>query len=687
MLELVCGIALQVYSTHVRAPAPPRDDPSSVSVIELGLVGQRNAPTAQKVSLAEVLAGQPGVQVRRSGTLGQWSGALLRGADSSQVAVLLDGIPLSRGVQAAVDLSQIPVDGAERVEVYRGVPPFELGIDAVGGAINLVSRRGAGDSLWALLGSGSFGLRKVSAGHSSERNGIRAAATLNYQGATGDFPYFSTGGLLYSKQLFELVRRNDGFDQGSADVRLSGEATHGSYFVSAQGLFRRQGIPTIGQAGSQPGQPTLDVGRAIVSGGGKAELLSGRLELAVDGHTLLERSGMSDLTLLSPVHAEQLSTQTGARTVLRLHNEKPAFTRPPQRTLILLGELRYEHLGSSDLCPAPRRDCASAAPTESDRLRGVFGLGGELHLFGNDKLNDRLLVQSGAHVVLARSRLVPLAGSPTGTEPISDDQIFLAPRLAARLKATPGLLLRLSGGRFVRLPTFLELFGDRAFYRPSLGLRPESSWLVEGGARYDLTTTKPRHALQLSLEAHGFARVIDDLIVTVRNGPTLRAENVGKALTAGLEASVRVGLGEILLLQLNYSFLDAKNQTNVAGRQGNFLPGRPPHSLFARLDAGYRFVRLGYELDYTSLLYLDPANLQPRPARALHALLVQLGPYGAARLNLAVEVRNLADTRAVPVTLPLAAPGDDAERLVPLNDIFDYPLPGRALYATLSGRL
>lgn len=685
MLELVCGIALQVYSTHVRAPAPPRDDPSSVSVIELGLPGQRNAPTAQKVSLAEVLVGQPGVQVRRSGTLGQWSGALLRGADSAQVAVLLDGIPLSRGVQAAVDLSQIPVDGAERVEVYRGVPPIELGIDAVGGAINLISRRGAGDSLWALLGSGSFGLRKVSAGHSSERNGVRAAATLNYQGATGDFPYLSNAGL--RGQLFELIRRNDGFDQLAADVRVSGDAARGSYFVGAQGLFRRQGIPSIGQAEAQPGQPMLDLGRAIVSGGGKAELLSGRLELTVDGHTLLERSSLRDLDRLPPARAEQLSAQSGARTVLRLHSEKPEFTKPPQRTLILLGELRYEHFGSSDLCPAPRRDCAGVVPTESERLRGVFGVGGEVHLFGNGKLPDRLLVQSGAHVLLSRSRLRPIAGSPDGTEPIVGNEVFLAPRLAARLKATRGLLFRLSGGRFVRLPTFLELFGDGAFYRPSLGLRPESSWLIEGGGRFDFTTHKPRHALQLSVEAHGFARVIDDLIVTVRNGPTLLAENVGKALTAGLELSSRIGLGELLLLQVNYSFLEAKNQTNLSGRNGNLLPGRPPHSVFARLDAGYRLMRVGYELDYTSLLYLDPANQLPRPARALHALLVQLGPYGAARLNLAIEVRNLADTRAVPVPTPLGGASGAAEQLVPLNDIFDYPLPGRALYATLSGRL
>ena len=679
MLDLVCGLALELYGTRVNAETPPRDDPSAVSIVELGLPGQKNAPSAAKVSLAEVLTGQPGLYVRRSGSLGQWSGALLRGADANQVAVLLDGVPLSRGVQAAVDLSQLPVDGAERVEVYRGVPPLEVGIDAIGGAINLISRRGAGDSSWALLGSGSFGLRKATVGHSSERGGLRVSATLSYQGAIGDFPYLSTGGLLYSTNLVELFRRNDGFDQLAADVHLSGETRRGSYFFGAQGLLRRQGIPAIGQAAAQPGQPTLDLGRTLLTFGGKTNFFAGHLELSADGHALFERSALRDPLVQPPADSEQLSEQAGARLVARLHSDKDPIREKPERTLILLGEARYEHLASSDLCPAPRRDCASATPTSSQRLRGVLGAGGEANLFG-----DRLLVQPGVHALFARSELQPLAGTAGQSGTNDSSEIFLAPRLAMRLRATRWLLLRMSGGRFVRLPTFLELFGDRAFFRPSLELRPESSWLVESGGRIDLVTAKrPRFDLNLSFEAHGFARRIDDLIITVRDGPTLRAANVGQALTAGVELSGRLALGEILLVQLNYSFLDARDRTAVPGRAGNYLPGRPPHSLFLRTDTGYRHFRIGYELDYSSLMYLDASNLQPRPARALHALLVQIGPYGAARLSLAIEVRNLADTRAVAVTLPLSG----GERQVPLSDIYDYPLPGRALYATLSGRL
>lgn len=685
MFLLGWGLALQVYSTRVSAPPPPRDDPSAVSVIELGLPGQAGAPSAYKVSLAEVLAGQPGVQIRSSGGLGQWSGAILRGADSSQVAVLIDGVPLQRGVQSAVDLSQLPVDGAERVEIYRGVPPLDVGIDAIGGAINLVTRRGRGlPTVWALFGSGSFGLRKASVGHVGEQGGLHVAATASYQGATGDFPYYSTGGLLYSTNLIELRRRNDGFDQVSADVRLTKETSGGSVFLASQGLLKQQGVAGIGQALAQPGQPTLSVGRVLLSGGGQADF-GGRLQLAADGHVLMERTAYHDPDTAPPQNSEQLSEQAGARLVLRLHSSPlRRDLPPPERTLVLLAETRYEHLGSDELCPAPRTDCAILS-SASERIRGLLGLGGELH-FGegprSDRPDDRLLVQPGVHFLVAKSVLHQLATSPMPSdEPIASQQLFLAPRLAARLHATPWLLLRLSGGRFVRLPTFLELFGDRAFFRPSLSLRPESAWLAEFGGR---ASGSAGSWVQLSLEAHGFARLIDDLIMVIRDGPALRAENVGQALAAGAELEGQLRLRDFATVQLNYTFLDARDRTSSAGHTGNLLPNRPPHSVFLRCELGYRVWRLAYELDYTSLLYLDPANLQPRPARALHALRLQSGPHRLLHLSLALEVRNLLDTRTVPITLPLASGG---ERPVPLSDIFDYPLPGRALYATLSGRL
>lgn len=665
----------QGFATTVRG-SNLRDDAAAVSQIDLGLPGERGAPSAYKTSLAQVLAGQPGVQLRSAGGLGQWSGAILRGADASQVAILIDGVPLQRGGQSAVDLSQLPVDGIERVEIYRSLPPLEVGIDAIGGAINLISRRGrSGGQTFFVLGAGSFGLRKVTAGHTSERGPLRAAATVSYQGATGDFPYLSDGGLMYSGRLIELIRRNDDFDQINVDVRVSHETAERGFFVATHGLLKAQGVAGIGQAAAQPGQPRLQLGRALLALGGHRSLYGGRLRLSSDAHVLVEGSGLRDLAIVPAANYEQLGLQAGVRGVASIAGRAQSALGMPLRRWQLMFDGRYERATSSDLCPAPRRDCGQATPTASQRLRLQLGAGGELRF-----AEDLLLVQPGLHLLMARSSLRPLAGSPAADQVFDGDALFVAPRVATRLRLSRALLLRMGGGRFVRLPTFLELFGDRAFFRPNLELRPESAWIVELGGRLAID---PRPWLSLQLEAHAFARQIDDLIDVIRDGATLRARNVGQAITAGVEAELGLRLAESFSLQATYTFLHARDETDVPGRGGNRLPGRPAHTLFLRGELAYRSLRLAYEIDYRSAIFLDPANGRERPGRLLHALALHSGPLGRTQITLSVELRNLTDERSAEIILPLAV---QSHREVPLSDLYDYPLPGRAVYGTLSGR-
>jgi hypothetical protein len=90
--------------------------------------------------------------------------------------------------------------------------------------------------------------------------------------------------------------------------------------------------------------------------------------------------------------------------------------------------------------------------------------------------------------------------------------------------------------------------------------------------------------------------------------------------------------------------------------------------------------RLWYDLDYVSDVFRDAQNRNPVPGRALHGLGadVRQGPW-----SLAVEVRNLADLRVVDMVLGGSI---YAGKTVPypLVDYFDYPLPGRAVYATVA---
>lgn len=667
-------VGAQHFETTVRSDSLVEQNKgvSSVTVIELGLPGQKNAPSAAKTSVAELLDGQPGVFVRRSGGLGQFSGASLRGSAPGQVAVFLDGIPLLRGGQSAVDLSQFPPDALSRVEIYRGIPPLWLGSETLGGAVHLVTRTGQGTpSAWLNLGSGSFGLRRASAGYKGPTPAL--SLSIAYQAADGDFPYLFNEGLRYGRdKLDELRRKNDGFDQVSLDVRLKNPISLGHFFVHGSGFWRRQGVAGIGAPNAQPGQPELETARALFDAGVRLASPTSRVAVELSAHALLERVQTKDLQVAPPVLLEHMSQQVGQKTLARFRANPSAS--PQTLHLLTLLEFRYERLEQRNLCPAPRLDCQTALAADSDRFRGVLSLGGELSI-----ADGRLLFDPGVHLLLVRSNYKSLSDRDTEVLP-PELSVLPSPQVAARVVLRPWLLLRVGAGRFVRLPTFLELFGDGAFYRKSLGLRPESSWTGELGVE---ANGQPFSLVTASFGLYGFGRNIDDLIDIVRDGPTLRARNVGQAVAAGLECSTAVRVGDFLSVEGNYTFLDSRDRTDQPDRNGKMLPGRPSHTLFFRTEAAHRPARIFYELDVVSSLFLDPANLVERPTRTLHAVGVALGPLTRFRVSLRVEMRNLLDTRTVLMALPL----QERPTAVPLSDYFDYPLPGRALFATLSGRL
>jgi iron complex outermembrane receptor protein len=95
--------------------------------------------TSRLESVADVLAESVGVQVRRFGGLGAFSTVSIRGSTPSQVEVYLDNVLLNRANAGLVDLSNLPVDNVESIEIYRGFT-LQLGAGSIGGAINLVTR-------------------------------------------------------------------------------------------------------------------------------------------------------------------------------------------------------------------------------------------------------------------------------------------------------------------------------------------------------------------------------------------------------------------------------------------------------------------------------------------------------------------------------------------------------------------
>ena len=95
----------------------------------------------QPVSLPELLRGSPGLSISNSGGAGKASSVFLRGTESDHVLVLIDGIRIGSATLGTAALQDIPVDQIERIEIVRGPFSSLYGADALGGVIQIFTRR------------------------------------------------------------------------------------------------------------------------------------------------------------------------------------------------------------------------------------------------------------------------------------------------------------------------------------------------------------------------------------------------------------------------------------------------------------------------------------------------------------------------------------------------------------------
>lgn len=127
----------------------------------------------------QVLGKTAGVRVREDGGLGSSFNFSLNGFSGRQVKLFLDGIPMDN-FGSSLSLNNIPINLADRIEVYKGVVPIWLGADALGGAVNVVTNTKTQRYLDVSYSYGSFNTHRsaVSAGYTDEKTGLTVLGNL-----------------------------------------------------------------------------------------------------------------------------------------------------------------------------------------------------------------------------------------------------------------------------------------------------------------------------------------------------------------------------------------------------------------------------------------------------------------------------------------------------------------------------
>jgi vitamin B12 transporter len=133
-----------VTATPVATPAEQLG--ASVSV-----VNGEDFQTYHYPTVDEALRNVPGVEIRRSGAYGKAGSVTIRGANANQVQVLVDGLRVKSPTLGQVDLADLSPDLIERIEVIRGAQSTIYGADAIGGVVNIITRKGTGGPFQATV--------------------------------------------------------------------------------------------------------------------------------------------------------------------------------------------------------------------------------------------------------------------------------------------------------------------------------------------------------------------------------------------------------------------------------------------------------------------------------------------------------------------------------------------------------
>jgi vitamin B12 transporter len=126
-------------SVEVTTTTPNRLDQPLNEVSGAGSITVLTKPeidAQQPLSVPEVLRNVPGLGLLESGTLGESASIKLRGAESFQTLVLLDGVRINQPFRGFAELGNLLLDGIDQIEVVRGAHSALYGTDAIGGVVN-----------------------------------------------------------------------------------------------------------------------------------------------------------------------------------------------------------------------------------------------------------------------------------------------------------------------------------------------------------------------------------------------------------------------------------------------------------------------------------------------------------------------------------------------------------------------
>lgn len=209
----------------------------------------------QSVAINAVLDKAPGINVRSTGGIGSDFEYSINGLTGNAIRFFIDGIPMDY-YGSSYSINNLPISLIERVDIFKGVVPVELGSDALGGAINLVTNQTTQNFLEGSYSYGYFnshqislnGQWKANSGFTTRLSTFYTYSDNNYK-VWGEGVFYGeegTGKAIYFTEDNPAERFNDDFKTASAklDIGFTEKKWADQFFISLLVSNQKKGVQT-----------------------------------------------------------------------------------------------------------------------------------------------------------------------------------------------------------------------------------------------------------------------------------------------------------------------------------------------------------------------------------------------------------------------------------------------------------
>lgn len=611
----------------------------AVSVVDL------KALSAQNLQLNKVLNQITSVRIREDGGLGSDYTFSMNGFSGNQVKFFLDGIPMDN-FGSSFNIANLSANMADRVEIYKGVLPVYLGADALGGAVNIVTRQNA-NYLDATYAIGSFNTHRVgiNGAYTNTKTGLTLRANTFFNYSKNNFKVYVPITDLSSNKVLEnswVKRFHDAYT--SYGMKLETGVVRKSWADYLLFGFIVSGNDKEIQTGATMdavyGGPTVKSTSIIPSVRWKKnDIFVDGLSLSIYGAYAMVNTHNVD-TLSATYnwlgeHVASTSAGEGILTDAKISERQWVGNLTADYVINTHQSLSFNHTFSALKRKSDERRNPNPVTNNvpQDMVKNISGIGYQIRY---NKWNANIF---GKMYFLKTSTYQQFDAfkATERWEKVSSNNHNLGYGASATYYILPTLQVKTSFEQAYRLPEAIEIFGDGFIQKSNLNLKPEKSKNFNLGLLWDQRFGN-HHVIA---EVNYLYRYTTDFIlkkVSLGSDPTTGYDNLGKVVTNGLEGSIKYEYKNLFHIGGNVTYQDIKdrmkteaNNSSYTGNaitesitNGQRLPNIPYY--FMNGEVGFNFkdfgrkgntLSLNYIADYVYKYYLSFAGLGARGSKKI----------------------------------------------------------------------